>query len=620
MSKTMQQPGSGSLRCDHSKPDSKPLDLNGSTVKTAAHKLPRGGKAICRSEELTTAPAKISKPGHRRTVSDGAPLIYSGGNLLPTGNICPSAKILRPGLPSRVPNRTDVLGSGTGNYGHGSIMRGSGGSNHVAAGAPVTVKRAMSGFDSEEVKRVGNEMYRSGNFVDALALYDRAVYLMPGNAAYRSNRAAALTALGRLSEAARDCIEAVKLDNGYARAHNRLASLYFRFGQVENSRRHLVLAGLQDDQSEEKKLLLLEKHLNQCADDRKKGEWERLIREVDAAVAVGADFSPQLVACKAEAYLKLHRLDDAESCLSNIPKLEGCPPACSQAKFFGMVGETFVHFVSAQVDMALGRFENAVAAAEKASFLDRSNDEVATILNVVEKVAMARSRGNTLFSSGKYKEAHDAYREGLKYDDSNSVLYCNRAICWFKLEQWEKSIKECNKALSFRPNYTKALLRRAESNEKLEIWAEVVKDYQALKHILPNDNDVADSLRRAVRALEKSRRVVNGTKFGVEVEEITALDKFKAAIAYAGVSVVHFKEAPNELCEEISPFINTLCLRYPSIKFIKVDVEECLAIAKAESIRSVPTFKIYKNGEKVKEMIRPTLQFLEDSVKKSNCL
>jgi DnaJ family protein C protein 7 len=55
-----------------------------------------------------------------------------------------------------------------------------------------------------------------------------------------------------------------------------------------------------------------------------------------------------------------------------------------------------------------------------------------------------------------------------------------------------------------------------------------------LKQLLPNDNEVADSLRRALLALEKSRRVVNGTKFGVEVEEITALDKLKAAIAYAG--------------------------------------------------------------------------------------
>lgn len=49
----------------------------------------------------------------------------------------------------------------------------------------------------------------------------------------------------------------------------------------------------------------------------------------------------------------------------------------------------------------------------------------------------------------------------------------------------------------------------------------------------------------------------------------------------------------------------------------QVDVEESVAVAKAESIRTVPTFKIYKNGEKLKEMIRPNHQFLEESVR--NC-
>lgn len=63
----------------------------------------------------------------------------------------------------------------------------------------------------------------------------------------------------------------------------------------------------------------------------------------------------QLVACKAEAYLKLHQLEDAECRLSNTPKLEGCLSSCSQAKFFGMVGEAYVPFVRAQVEMALGR-------------------------------------------------------------------------------------------------------------------------------------------------------------------------------------------------------------------------------------------------------------------------
>ena len=51
------------------------------------------------------------------------------------------------------------------------------------------------------------------------------------------------------------------------------------------------------------------------------------------------------------------------------------------------------------------------------------------------------------------------------------------------------------------------------------------------------------------------------------------------------------------------------------VLWLKVDVEESLAVAKAEGIRMVPTFKIYKNGDKVKEMICPTHQYLEDSVR-----
>lgn len=41
--------------------------------------------------------------------------------------------------------------------------------------------------------------------------------------------------------------------------------------------------------------MLLEKHLNRCADARKIGDWKRALRESEAAIAVGADFSPQVV-------------------------------------------------------------------------------------------------------------------------------------------------------------------------------------------------------------------------------------------------------------------------------------------------------------------------------------
>ncbi|KAL1351043.1 hypothetical protein AAHE18_06G068500 [Arachis hypogaea] len=133
-----------------------------------------------------------------------------------------------------------------------------------------------------------------------------------------------------------------------------------------------------------------------------------------------------------------------------------------------MLSEAYVYFVRAQIEKALGRFENAVKAAEKASQMDPRNVEVAVLVNNVRMVARARVRGNDLFKSERFTEACSAYGDGLRLDPSNSVLYCNRAACWFKLGQWERSIEDSNHALKIQPNYTKALLRRAASNSKVK--------------------------------------------------------------------------------------------------------------------------------------------------------
>jgi len=102
--------------------------------------------------------------------------------------------------------------------------KGGGDATNVKIGGGDSGKRV----DPEEVKRMGNEEYKRGHFGEALCLYDRAIAMSPGNAAYRSNRAAALTGLGRLPEAVRACEEAVGLDPNYGRAHQRLATLFLR--------------------------------------------------------------------------------------------------------------------------------------------------------------------------------------------------------------------------------------------------------------------------------------------------------------------------------------------------------------------------------------------------------
>ncbi|CAN1248993.1 TPR repeat-containing thioredoxin TTL1 [Linum perenne] len=536
----------------------------------------------------TSTSTGLKTPSKTTSQVRSDPLIYSGSghssvnspppSVLPTGNICPSGKIMKTGLTmtTRSP-KSDVLGSGTGNYGHGSIMRGGGGGvlkcdNNLTSNINGSHCSSTGIVDPEEVKRAANDMYKKGNFSEALALYEKAIALSPANAAYRSNRAAALMSLGRVAEAVRDCEEAVRLDPNYSRAHQRLASLLIRLGQVDSARKHLCLPGQPQDPSELSKLQAVEKHINRCSEARKGSDWSGALRESDAAIVAGADCCHPLFICKAEAHLKLHNLDDAESCLLNGLRVEYYGSSSSpQSRFFGMLCEAYSFLVKAQIEMALGRFDTAVTAAERAAQIDPRNVDVVILLKNVRLVSRSRARGNDLFKSERYTEACAAYGEGLKVDPSNSVLYCNRAACWYKLGLWERSVEDCNQALCIQPNYMKALLRRAASNSKLERWGDAVRDYGVLRRELPNDSEVAESLFHAQVALKKSRgEEVYNMKFGGEVEEVSGLEQFRAAVSLPGVCIVHFLSPCNMQCKQMCPFVDALCSRYPSINFFKV--------------------------------------------------
>ncbi|GJM93907.1 hypothetical protein PR202_ga10502 [Eleusine coracana subsp. coracana] len=515
-------------------------------------------------------------------------------NALPAGNICPSGRVPGPAsapLPPR--SRSDVLGSGTGHYGHGSIMRGTSrtpGRSSIDSPPPFTSRSPTSSLGSsiQEVTHSGNECYRKGRYGDALRHYDRAVVLCPDSASCRGNRAAALIGLGRLADALRECEEAIRLDQASGSAHGasptsafgaqyllidvdmRKATIFacfvcwpHRLGMIDKARWHFTKAEhLQHpDPTGWRKLQEVDMHVSKSTAARKIGDWKSAVREADAAVAAGADSAPLSIK--------------------------------------SMIG--------------FCRFDAAVAAAEKARDLDPGNAEIGMTLNNVKLVAGARAQGNKLFTAAKFSDASIAYGEGLKYDPFNSVLYCNRAACWSKLDRWSKAVDDCNAALRIRPNYTKALLRRAASYAKLERWVDCVRDYEVLRKELPGDKEVAEALFHAQVALKATRgEDVSNMKFGGEVEIVTNAEQLHAA---TGIFVVYFMSTMNQQCTQITPSVNALCTECPSVNFLKVNVDNSPMVAKAENVRIVPTFKIYKDGVKVKEMICPSLQVLRYSVR-----
>ncbi|CAJ1856047.1 unnamed protein product [Sphenostylis stenocarpa] len=343
--------------------------------------------------------------------------------------------------------------------------------------------------DPEQLKIMGNEDYKNGRFCEALALYDAAIEIDPQKAFYRSNKSAALTALGRLLEAVFECREAIRIDSHYQRAHNRLGKLHFR------------QAGPEADPDEIAKVKILQVHLNKCTEARRLGDWNTLIKETNTVLSSGADSAPQIYALQAESQLKLLKHEDADKVMSKCPKFD--VDDCT--KFFGPIGNANLLVTWAQVDLVNGRFENALEAAQKAMKLDPNSGEANKVLRNVRGVISARTKGNELFKASKFNEACIVYEEGIEHDPYNSILLCNRAACRSKLGQFDKAIDDCILALNLRPSYTKARLRRAFCNAKLERWEAAIQDYKILLKETPEDEEVKRALLEAQAQLKQQR-------------------------------------------------------------------------------------------------------------------
>lgn len=121
--------------------------------------------------------------------------------------------------------------------------------------------------------------------------------------------------------------------------------------------------------------------------------------------------------------------------------------------------------------------------------------------NAKEEAQKLKANGNNLFKESKFSEAVKTYQEALSicplcYAKERSIMYSNRAACRLHLEQYELAIKDCTKAVELNPQYLKALLRRAELNEKTEKLEDALKDYQKVLEMDPSQHSAREACLR----------------------------------------------------------------------------------------------------------------------------
>ncbi|KAK6331644.1 Cytoplasmic thioredoxin isoenzyme 2 [Orbilia javanica] len=87
------------------------------------------------------------------------------------------------------------------------------------------------------------------------------------------------------------------------------------------------------------------------------------------------------------------------------------------------------------------------------------------------------------------------------------------------------------------------------------------------------------------------------------VAEIKSLSEFTGQINKPNVTVVDFHATWCGPCKQIAPFVDKLAKEFTDADFVKVDVDEVTDAAAECGVRAMPTFIIFRGGEKVSEVV-----------------
>ena len=78
-----------------------------------------------------------------------------------------------------------------------------------------------------------------------------------------------------------------------------------------------------------------------------------------------------------------------------------------------------------------------------------------------------REKGNSAYKNSKLKEALDLYSRAIDLWPDDHLLFCNRALCHLKLGKPRNALEDCQKCLHLKPDYSKALQRKAWALQEL---------------------------------------------------------------------------------------------------------------------------------------------------------
>lgn len=148
-----------------------------------------------------------------------------------------------------------------------------------------------------------------------------------------------------------------------------------------------------------------------------------------------------------------------------------------------------------------------VEAAEEEPLPEVTEESVGSLTDDQRKDYANRLKlaGNKSYGAKDYPRAIDLYSRAILCRP-DPIFYSNRSACYNALLDWEKVIEDTSAALALDPEYVKALNRRANAYEQIEMYSEALLDFTASCIIDSFRNEgSAQSVERLLKKLAETK-------------------------------------------------------------------------------------------------------------------